>query len=510
MEPEIVLGPPGTGKTTTLLGMVEADLAAGVPPEKIAFITFTKRGAHEAADRAALKFGLSKTKLRWFRTIHSLCFQAAGINNGDVLEGKKIVEFGDWIGVNLSESYSMDEGSTFGFQPGDRSMFMENLARVRCVPLREQYDIDDDGLNWNMVERISRGLAQFKKDRGLMDYTDMLSAFIEGSWRPDIDHLYVDEAQDLSELQWRVVEELSMMCRKVVVAGDDDQAIYRWAGAAVERFVAMPGRARVLQRSYRVPSIVQKLAADVIHRVTNRRPKEWMPRTLTKELAAEGLTLEGQIDRIQKIYEADIWGKDVLILGRNAYVLRPVLDYLRREGCIFEWRGHSSVARSTIDAILAWEALRAGKEIPADDARTAYDRMSSNKGVKRGYKTLPGLGPNDMVSMKDLIERGGLMTQAIWHEALDRIPQDERVYMLRARQKGESLQKKPRVRVSTIHGAKGGQADHVIVLRDMASRTYGEMRANPEDEHRVQYVGATRTRQRLTIVAPTSRMSYDL
>ena len=511
MYPKIVLGPPGVGKTTRLLQMVEADLAAGVAPEEIMTVTFTRRGAQEAAGRAAEKFGLDKGRLRWFRTIHSLCFQAAGVSNGDVLEGKKLLEFGDWLGVRVSESFSMDEGSTFGYEPADRALFMENLARVRCVSLREQYDANDDGLGWDFVDRIARGLARFKQDRHLVDFSDMLAQFVEGSWCPEIRKLYVDEFQDLSELQIRVIEKIvdETGC-DVTIFGDDDQSIYRWSGAATDRFIDMPGDVTVLGQSWRVPSLVQNLAHEVISRVRHRRPKEWKPRALDDEMRGKGFTLEGKINRVQKIYDADVWGSDVLILGRNAWVLKPVLEHLRREGCIYEWRGHPSVSGVTLEAILGWEALRAGKSVTADEARRVYDRMSSGKGVRRGFKTLPGLGGDEVVDMSYLKEKGGLNTDRIWHEALDRVPQDERVYMLRALQKGEKLRRKPRVRVSTMHGAKGGEADHVIVLREMASRTYREMLDNPEDEHRVQYVALTRTRQTLTIVAPNSRSAYNV
>jgi superfamily I DNA/RNA helicase len=87
---------------------------------------------------------------------------------------------------------------------------------------------------------------------------------------------------------------------------------------------------------------------------------------------------------------------------------------------------------------------------------------------------------------------------------------EERIYMLRALKKGESLQRRPRVRVSTMHAIKGGEADHVVVLRDMAPRTYNEMAMNPDDERRVWFVAATRFRERMTIVAPRTSKSYDL
>lgn len=496
--PEIVLGPPGTGKTTTLLGMVDEELADGVDPQRIGYVSFTKRAAREAVTRATEKFRLEQRDLRYFRTLHSMCFQSLGLSNGDVFEGRKLTEFGDWIGVKLSESFNMDEGSTFGYEPGDRALFMENLARVRCLSLRQQYEENSDNLPWSLVERIGRALEVYKRDKGLLDYTDMLQHFTKQEWSPDIDVLFVDEAQDLSMLQWHVVWKLAKKARRVVIAGDDDQAIYKWAGAAVDYFVQLRGTVTVLGQSWRVPKRVQATASDVIQRVRMRREKQWAPRDS-----------DGEVLRLQSFDEVDLWGPEILVLARNAYVIRDILPVLRSEGVIYEWRGHPSVRQSVLDAVRTWEKLRSGHAVTADDARRVYDMMSSGIGVRRGHKTLPGLSPTDMVTLSSLRERGGLLRDEIWHEALDRIPQDERVYMLRARQKGEGLSR-PRVRLSTIHGSKGGEAEHVVLLRDMALRTWQEMRETPEDEARVWYVGATRAKSRLSIVAPSGKMHYDI
>ena len=69
----IVLGPPGTGKTTTLLSLTEKFLEEGVPPHRIGYLAFTRKAANEALDRAVERFGLDKNELLYFRTIHSLC-----------------------------------------------------------------------------------------------------------------------------------------------------------------------------------------------------------------------------------------------------------------------------------------------------------------------------------------------------------------------------------------------------------------------------------------------------
>ena len=67
-----IFGPPGTGKTTTLLGMVEKSLADGVSPSRIGFFAFTKKAANEAKERATVRFDLDPDKdLPYFRTIRS-------------------------------------------------------------------------------------------------------------------------------------------------------------------------------------------------------------------------------------------------------------------------------------------------------------------------------------------------------------------------------------------------------------------------------------------------------
>ena len=52
----IILGPPGTGKTHNLLNLVEDELAKGTPPDRIGFFAFTKKAANEAKERAKKKF----------------------------------------------------------------------------------------------------------------------------------------------------------------------------------------------------------------------------------------------------------------------------------------------------------------------------------------------------------------------------------------------------------------------------------------------------------------------
>lgn len=498
-EREIVVGPPGCGKTTTLLGMVEKEIENGTSPDSVGYVSFTKRAATEAVERACAKFRLTPRDLPNFRTLHSTCFRALGIGSGDVLEGKKLREFGDWLGVEFSTYVSTEEGSTAGFTQADRALFMENLARVRRVPLRQQFDEYHDDLTWSFVDYVSRGLEKFKRDRNLVDYTDMLERFTQSTWAPRVEVLFVDESQDLSLLQWEVVSRLSHSARRVVIAGDDDQAIYKWAGAAVDYFVNMPGHVRVLGKSWRVPRSVQIAANDIISRVKSRREKDWSPKDE-----------DGVVSRVASVDQIDFLDGEILILARNNVFLRPLEADLRRDGVLYEYKGRSSVSQDILDAVRLWEHLRKGNKVEAKEVSKVYEYMSAGVGYARGSRKLPGFSSDDLVGIPDLRERGGLLTDDIWHRALDRIPPDEVVYMLKILRRGEKLTGRPRVRLSTIHGSKGGEADHVVLLTDVARRTHDEFYQSPEDEARVWYVAATRAKSRLSVVSPSSSRSYDV
>lgn len=504
--PEIIIGPPGTGKTTTLLGMVEQELDRGTAPEAIGFVSFTRRAAAEARDRAREKFGLDKDRFVWFRTLHSLCFRALGMTSGDVMEGRRLEEFADWIGIRVTTRGRdiEQEGHSFGNERGDRILQMENIARVREIPLRLQYDLDSDQLSWWEVERVSRALAEFKETKNLHDYTDMLRIFAQQSWTPPLEVLFVDEAQDLSMLQWHVVRKLASSCRRLVIAGDDDQAIYNWAGAAAAHFVGMEGDVRVLGQSWRVPMRVQQVASGIISQVRNRREKTWAPRDEQGEVRQIGLR------------DVDFQAQELLVLARNAMYLNDVQSRIRSAGYMYERNGSPSISDRRRRQLLTWEGLRRGEAQPADDVRRVYEEMSSYSvkrgtgGVARGYKELRAFPADAMVTMQDLVAQGGLMRTDVWHDAMDRIPQIEREYVRACLRRGEKMSRSPRIRLSTIHGSKGGEAEEVVVLPDMAPRTHREALLTPEDEARVWYVAATRARQTLTIVRPLTDRYFRL
>ena len=59
--------------------------------------------------------------------------------------------------------------------------------------------------------------------------------------------------------------------KRVYISGDDDQAIFRWAGADIEHLINMKGNVSVLNQSYRCPVEVHKVAHDIVTRIGAQR-----------------------------------------------------------------------------------------------------------------------------------------------------------------------------------------------------------------------------------------------
>ena len=105
-------------------------------------------------------------------------------------------------------------------------------------------------------------------------------------------------------------------------------------------------------------------------------------------------------------------------------------------------------------------------------------------------------------TMDQLQKEYGLKTDKVWYEAFDDAPYKRVEYIRSMKNHGEKLNQDPRINLSTIHGAKGGECDNVVLLTDLTENTLKGYESNPDDEERLFYVGATRTKETLHIVRP--------
>jgi ATP-dependent exoDNAse (exonuclease V) beta subunit len=119
--------------------------------------------------------------------------------------------------------------------------------------------------------------------------------------------------------------------------------------------------------------------------------------------------------------------------------------------------------------------------------------------------------PGQTFSYNDLRDNYGLLAKPNmpWEHALDKVPNTRSIYLraIMTRDK-EELKKEPRIKLSTIHGAKGGEADHVMLLTDLSRKADEGFIKNRDSERRVFYVGATRAKKSLHIIRSNSSREF--
>jgi superfamily I DNA/RNA helicase len=128
------------------------------------------------------------------------------------------------------------------------------------------------------------------------------------------------------------------------------------------------------------------------------------------------------------------------------------------------------------------------------------------------HKTLPDVPEDRVLTIQDLTANHGLLTTAPWDEALEVIPNVDKVYFKACMRRGEDLSKTPRIRISTIHSAKGAEATNVLLVTDFPQKMTGSVRDvhDMDDEKRVFYVGLTRAKKELHLVHPMTTKGFPL
>lgn len=490
MQIKKVFGPPGSGKTTFLLNVVEKELD-NVHPSQVGYFAFTRKAATEAKERAINKFPHLNGDIDfpWFRTLHSLAYHCLGVGTKDMMKPEDYREFGTEAGLDMKFSYGGDDEMAF---TADHPILNQiNIARIRGIDLRTHYNQSNMDIEWHQFEYVERAFRHFKEAHNIMDFTDLLERIIEQPDRlPSLEVLIIDEAQDLSRLQWHLVEELVKRAKRTYLAGDDDQAVYNWAGADVNSFLNFYGDVQILEQSWRVPSKVHELANRVVNRIRTRQPKVWKARDF-----------EGQVQFYNDFNHVDITVGKWLVLASTNYFLNNMHGWIKSQGLLFERHGQRSIAESVVQAVVGWERLRKGLEINYPMLKNIYKYLGSG-GVKRGFKNLNAADPEHLFTIETLREHHGLLADGIWHEVLEKIPEEKREYMIAMLRRGTKLTGEAPVQLSTIHGAKGGEADNVLLLMDLSPKFAKEYEKNPDDVNRLLYVGITRAKKALHIVLP--------
>jgi DNA helicase-2/ATP-dependent DNA helicase PcrA len=335
-------------------------------------------------------------------------------------------------------------------------------------------------------------LEEFKKKKEIFDFTDMIELYLESGPVPKLDVVFIDEAQDLCKLQWRMLHKITQdPVKKIYVSGDDDQAIYRWAGADVDHLIRLNGKREVLQQSYRCSKVIQNCSQRIIGRVRNRIPKKW------QGTDKSGFVQYHNYPEGVNLKEPGSW----LVLARTNYMLDEIERDIRLQGMLYKRNNKLPVSTKLLNAVESWKKLNREEIVPLVDIKNIYSYMSSQIGIERGHKNLR-MADKEEYELEELVMHHGLlMAGRPWDVAFDKVGNRDKEY-LRAIEMRGNVSTNPQLHLSTIHGAKGGEADNVMLLTDLSRKSQEAMEKDSDDECRVFYVGATRARNQLHIVQP--------
>ena len=329
----VVYGPPGTGKTTAMQRMVLDDLIQeDVDPQRIMVATFTRNARSQVLARLHQETALGDRSWPWVRTIHSACFRLLQLDQEQMISDADVREFGQACGYSFTGAER--DGAPDGYPGlpstktyGDWALFAEDLRRACQLSIPEAVHAlgrrrTPAAAHWSEVaaRRFADEYRDFKRQNHLYDFTDLLEIVAAHRLRPPADRVYIDEAQDLTHLQWTVVDHWASGASAVVAIGDDDQAIYAFAGADPQALMRRPGARAVLSQSWRLPDNIHRTANQLVTRIHPRVEKSFRP-------IAEG----GRLGRLYSWAgfppeEGERW----VVLARNRIHLSGVRRYLRQ------------------------------------------------------------------------------------------------------------------------------------------------------------------------------------
>jgi superfamily I DNA/RNA helicase len=478
----VVFGAPGTGKTSFILNEIRKLVASGVPTEHIAFTTFSKHAVREALRR----LDLPRSATPWFRTLHSCAFRLSEMRRDTIMTDRELQRFNQLTGYEINA-----KRLGFRFQDTERhhwsneAMFLAQSARSMNLSVAEYYSdvAHQTQLQLRDIEAFAEEYQRYKRQYGLKDFSDLIDE-CDTPFPPEVSHIFVDEAQDLTPQQWEMVQRLTVNAEEMLIVGDDDQTIYGFAGASakllVEYAAANPSKVDRLRVSHRLPKDILTLSQTIAKRLKQRVPKNIQPRSDNS----------GGIKLFTSITDLDFSQGEWLVLARHQYQLRQAAEFLHGQGFAYWFRGEWSHYCPEMRVIRAWEHYRATGEQP----------NHGDKRIMTRYHARRWPVPDRM-------------REVPWSQAYPTIPLVYGEYYRRLQFNQELAQPTGRIRLLTIHESKGTEADNVALLTSYsgAVKRHAEADADEfghQDELRILYVALTRVRENLYLQTPDTNDNY--
>ena len=134
--------------------------------------------------------------------------------------------------------------------------------------------------------------------------------------------------------------------------------------------------------------------------------------------------------------------------------------------------------------------------------KKVYTYLKTGKSVTKEHKGMENADKEKLYTYDTLSTQYGLLAskEEPWFKALENIESDKKTYVRACLRRKENIRHGPRIKLSTIHGSKGSEADNVMLLTGLSRKSDEAYWSQRDEERRVFYVGMTRARNNLDIV----------
>jgi DNA helicase-2/ATP-dependent DNA helicase PcrA len=372
--PLLVLAGAGTGKTRVVIARIAHLVRQGSRPSRILAVTFTNKAAREMLTRAtALLGGPGRRKpgagqppeRPEISTIHSLCVRILRRHAAKLgyPERFAIIDRGEQESAARAALKAIKVADTV-LSPGD---LVDRVSRWKSRGMRPGDALDtvsaDADDTWTLAATGYRRYQEAIKTAGAVDFDDLLllvdelfatNEEIRRAEAGRFDHVLVDEYQDTSGIQERIITALARDHKSICVVGDDDQSIYAWRGAEISHILEFARRwpgARIvkLEENYRsTPEIIRTANQLIEH--NGRRHGKTLVAAGPSGVPPSIVQAQDEMDEARRIVsdieslfrERQCDPGDAVILVRTGEQTRAYEQELRRRQVPYELVGSKS------------------------------------------------------------------------------------------------------------------------------------------------------------------------